>query len=401
MLKTLIMRELFNNDIIKIGEFTLKNKGITNSYIDMRSIISHPFCFSLIIQELSVFLNSYSNVVLCGVPHGAVPIATALSLKTNIPQIMLRKTRKQYGLKRLVEGNALCKKVVIIEDVVTTGSSIKETIEILEQEGYEVVGIICILIREKDVERKFDIPFHYLFDMDDVKYSYNISLCDLNPKIETLKQNIKEKDSNIVLAYDKPGFKQLFNLLNKINNYIIGLKIHSEILDLSLYEEVELVKYCKEHNIFLWEDRKFNDINNSVEKQIQKYERRRDFISIAPTSGSDVLNINTNLGFFVLCEMSSKNNLFNCDTTSSILHFVEKNHKNVIGLICQNEKIYDLPFLSITPGIHLKNKGDNKGQTYKNPHNMYKKPSLFVVGRAITESDDPLETIKQFKIISK
>ena len=398
MLKSLILRELFHNNIIKIGEFTLKNKGITNSYIDMRSIISHTFCFSLIVQELSVFLNSYSDVVLCGVPHGAVPIATALSLKTNIQQIMLRKTRKQYGLQRLVEGNALCKKVVIIEDVVTTGSSINETIETLKLEGYEVVGIICILIRENDVERKFDVPFHYLFKMENIKYPYKISLRDLNTKIETLKQNIKEKKSNIILAYDKPK-EYLFNLLDKINNNIVGLKIHSEILNLSVYEELQLIRYCKNNNIFLWEDRKYNDINNTVEKQIKKYEGRRDFISIVPTSGPHILNCNTNIGFFVLCEMSSKNNLFNCDAMSSILHFVEKNHNNVVGLICQNEKLYDLPFLSITPGIHIHNEGDSKGQQYKNPHKMNKKPSLFVVGRAITESDNPVETIKQLNTI--
>ena len=94
--------------------------------------------------------------------------------------------------------------------------------------------------------------------------------------------------------------------------------------------------------------------------------------------------------------MSSKNNLFNNDLTSNILHFVENNYYNVVGVICQNDKLYDLPFISIQPGIHYSTLGDNSGQQYKNPLNMKKLPDLFVIGRAITHSYEPKKKVQYF-----
>ena len=68
-------------------------------------------------------------------------------------------------------------------------------------------------------------------------------------------------------------------------------------------QNITLYNICKCHSIFLWEDRKFNDISNTVIKQLKKYENVRDFVSICPTSGPDLLKIKSKLGFFVLIEI--------------------------------------------------------------------------------------------------
>ena len=226
----------------------------------------------------------------------------------------------------------------------------------------------------------------------------------MNNKITTIHELICKKKTNIVLAYDDNDLPKLCHLLSKIHPYIIGLKIHNEILNLNSQENVALYNICVCYSIFLWEDRKFNDISNTVIKQLKKYEDVRDFVSICPTSGPDILKIKSKLGFFVLIEMSSDNNLFN-NLTNKLYDWViqEKNNdkNSICGIICQDEKYFNTntnnnDLITIKPGIHLTNTKDDVGQRYTNPQNIINKPTLFVIGRGITESENPIEEIKKY-----
>lgn len=66
---------------------------------------------------------------LCGVPYTALPIATVVSIDTNLPMLIRRKEQKTYGTKQLIDGKYSCgDNVIVIEDVITTGASILETV---------------------------------------------------------------------------------------------------------------------------------------------------------------------------------------------------------------------------------------------------------------------------------
>ena len=109
--------------------------------------------------------------------------------------------------------------------------------------------------------------------------------------MDELRQHIKRKQSHIILAYDKTNYKGLIEFIHMLHQDLIGVKIHSEILNLTLDQDRELYSLCQKYDLFLWEDRKFNDIANTFGHQIQKYNNVRDYVSVCPISGGDILQI--------------------------------------------------------------------------------------------------------------
>src|SRR5436853_397774 len=96
---------LYQIGAIKFGDFTLKSGQKSKIYIDLRLIISYPDILRAVAEVIWQQVNGYPFELVCGVPYTALPIATCLSLQQNLPMVMRRKEKKEYGTAQHVEGN--------------------------------------------------------------------------------------------------------------------------------------------------------------------------------------------------------------------------------------------------------------------------------------------------------
>lgn len=142
---------LYDVEAVTFGEFTLQNGWKTPIYIDLRVIISYPKLMSKLSKSLWKLAKDTNYVShICGVPYTALPIATIISVETNIPMLMKRKEAKSYGTKKLIEGKfEPGDKCVIIEDVIVIGASVLETVTDLRNSGLKVTDVFVIVDREQ------------------------------------------------------------------------------------------------------------------------------------------------------------------------------------------------------------------------------------------------------------
>ncbi|KIH51841.1 putative orotate phosphoribosyltransferase, partial [Ancylostoma duodenale] len=119
-----LLRSMFNSKVFKFGEFVLKSGQTSPIYIDLRECFGYADLMGLACDGLKSLIGTadVSFDAIVGVPYAALPYATLVSYHNSKPLIIIRKEAKSYGTKKLVEGlYKKGEKVIVIEDVVTTG----------------------------------------------------------------------------------------------------------------------------------------------------------------------------------------------------------------------------------------------------------------------------------------
>ncbi|KRX52749.1 Uridine 5'-monophosphate synthase [Trichinella sp. T9] len=345
------LTDLFHLGAIQFGEFMLKSKHTSPIYVDMRRLLSHPTLLNTVEDLMYDYAKELEYDVICGVPYGAIPLTSALSVKRSIPMIMQRKDAKAYGTKKIVEG--LYKpgdKCLIIEDVITFGSSIAETARVLRAQGLIVTDALVILDRCQGASRNlenlgitkwslFCLPdvlllyegrglisnadcqriSSYLFNVTDkiapsalgnglqegakvdktgvlsVKAASNTASLSHN-LAKHLWQIALDKKSNLCVACKSSDPKEIIALAQKIGKFICMLIIRSDLIcKVPLVDFISELKTCaKSKNFMIMDDRKFCDVSSIVEMQLTGGEwsiaKWVDFVTVLPFSGRGVFS---------------------------------------------------------------------------------------------------------------
>lgn len=150
----LLAEKLLQISAIKLqpnNPFTWASGWNSPIYTDNRKTLSYPDIRNFIKVELSkIILENFSDVqVIAGVATGAIAIGALVADTLGLPYIYVRSTPKDHGLENLIEGNLRPgQKVVVVEDLVSTGGSSLKAVEAIRNAGCEVVGMTAIFTYE-------------------------------------------------------------------------------------------------------------------------------------------------------------------------------------------------------------------------------------------------------------
>jgi len=140
------------------GAFRLRSGQTSSTYFDKYRFEADPALLRRVAAEMIPLLPDGSQV-LAGLELGGVPIATAISLATGLPAAFVRKKAKEYGTCLAVEGGGVeGRRVVLIEDVITTGGAVADAARLVTEAGADVIGVVCAIWRGEGAPQIAALP---------------------------------------------------------------------------------------------------------------------------------------------------------------------------------------------------------------------------------------------------
>jgi orotate phosphoribosyltransferase len=156
------------------GDFLLRSGARSTEYFDKYLFEADPDLLKHIAMAM-VPLVPKGIDALAGLEMGGIPIATMLSQLTGLPVLFVRKKAKDYGTCKIAEGGQVRgRKLLIVEDVVTSGGAILDAAKALREEGAELGAVVCVIDRQTDGKAtaslaKVDLTLTPLFTMSVLK----------------------------------------------------------------------------------------------------------------------------------------------------------------------------------------------------------------------------------------
>jgi len=130
------------------GSFVLRSGATSGEYFDKYRFESDPRLLRELAEAMAGLLPDGAEG-LAGLELGGVPLATVLSQVTGLPAGFVRKQAKPYGTRRLAEGLEVAgRRLVVVEDVVTSGGAVVDACNALRAEGAELAVALCVIDRQ-------------------------------------------------------------------------------------------------------------------------------------------------------------------------------------------------------------------------------------------------------------
>nr|BAY00744.1 uridine monophosphate synthase [Expression vector pUT3]BAY00745.1 uridine monophosphate synthase [Expression vector pTR_KJUMPS] len=406
----LVLR-LHEIEAVKFGNFKLKSGLMSPIYIDLRVIVSYPDVLRRVAEVMWHQVSGAGFDVMCGVPYTALPIATCMSLLHGTPMLMRRKEVKEYGTKKAIEGafkkGQTC---LIVEDLVTSGASVMETVEPLEVEGLKVADVVVLIDREQGGAARMasnGLRLHSAFTLSFIiktlqahglvsaevadsvaafiaanqtfspsaaaaptpasappaqpkrlPFGERAALCQ-NAAGRKLLELMARKRTNLAVAADVATVEEMLRIADAAGPHIAVFKTHVDIFD--EWDDgiaAQLRHLADKHEFLIFEDRKFADIGNTVVSQygggIYKIADWSDITNAHLVPGPGIIDglrkvgQEKGRGLLLLAEMSSKGALATGAYTEKVAEAAAANQDFVMGFICQSPAKWAT---SVPPGL--------------------------------------------------
>jgi orotate phosphoribosyltransferase len=199
---------LIKNSAIKFGDYTLASGKKSPYYIDLRQTISSPITMDWIANALTrIIINEIGREKIdkiLGVPTAGIPFATVVSQKLGLPLIYYRQARKEHGVRKKIEGILERNdRVLIVDDLITTGESVIEGSEVIRDQGGVVNELVVLLDREQGGQenlRASRIEPHVLFKISDaMAWLHSVGLIE-DEIFDTIRNYIEEESRSYQTA---------------------------------------------------------------------------------------------------------------------------------------------------------------------------------------------------------
>ena len=138
------------------GQFTLRSGRTSHYYLDKYLFETQPDILEELGKRLASHVVDGAVDRVAGTELGGIPLVCATSIACGKPALLIRNQKKGYGTERLIEGKLnRGDRILLLEDVVTTGGQIIETTHVLREAGAEIVGIVAVLDRNEGGRGKY------------------------------------------------------------------------------------------------------------------------------------------------------------------------------------------------------------------------------------------------------
>ena len=168
------LMEIIQENAIVFKDVQLFSKIKSSYYYDIKRISLQKEGLHLLSELLLTEIGKYGAKSVGGMEMGAVPLVTGIILKSSwdgkyrkgLNGFFIRKEAKNYGLQKRIEGNMI-PPVVIVDDVITSGQSLMDSIRVVNAEGVTPKGVVCVIDREEqgtpNVLKENNIKYSSLF----------------------------------------------------------------------------------------------------------------------------------------------------------------------------------------------------------------------------------------------